>query len=689
VSVIERVVEDDATGMRGILVIDSLKANKSACGGIRITPDISLEETRLIARSMTEKYALFGFSKSGGAKAMLAIAPETQPEKRKQMLQAFARANKDLFLSRAFIPWTDMGACPADIHAMLDAVGLPRYPIEHCGMTTAWSVFGSILGVADTLGVKLDKCTAALEGFGNVGGVLAQELSRAGCKVIAVSTSDGAVYDPAGLDVTYLLELQEKRNSAFALHTKYRRITQQELLELPVTFLVPGARPHSITAKTYVRAKAIVPAANAPYTDDAAGAQAERGVLCLPAELCYSGGHIGSRFLRYGFSESEARTMTLAAWRELARHMITASAEAGVSPDTYCRHIIRAIMATLKQARFVSRAFEHALRSPKVPALLRRMLGRWYARHCFRILHKRIDSAASFFGQPPRKNAPAKYAVVSAVRDEEEFIENTVASVANQTVLPVRWVIVDDGSTDRTPEILADAARLYPWITVVTLPNRGFRSLGEGEVDAFNAGLARLENTEYYFLAKLDGDVLLPPRYFSSLFARFADHPRLGIASGAFPAVVKNRIRERALNPWNTAAHARMYRRECFEDIGGLARCLGFDTIDELKAQMRGWTTQSFKEVRGIHLRPAGSSTGAWQTGLEREGRAAYWCGAHPAFALARGIRELARLPVLGGLFFLKGYFSCWLTNAPQYGEQDVRDFARKRQLRRLILFGS
>lgn len=688
-SVIERVVEDDATGTRGILVIDSLKANKSACGGIRITPDISLEETRRIARSMTEKYALFGFSKSGGAKAMLAIAPKTQPERRKQMLQAFARANRDLLLSRTFIPWTDMGACPADINAMLDAVGLPQYPIEHCGMTTAWSVFGSILGTADALGVKLNECTAALEGFGNVGGVLAQELERAGCKVVAVSTSDGAIYDPAGLDIGTLLALREKRNSAFVEHTKYKRVTRQELLELPVTFLVPGARPHSVTAETRVRARAIVPAANVPYTDDAAETQAKRGVLCLPAELCYSGGHIGSRFLRYGFSESEARTMTLAAWRELAGHMIAASAEAGVSPDTYCRHIIRAIMATLKQAPFVSRAFEHALRSPIVPRLLRRIFGRQYARRCFGILHRRIDAAHEFFGRKPQKSTRAKYAIVSAVRDEQDFVENTIASVANQTVLPVRWVIVDDGSTDRTPEILADAARQYPWIKVVTMPDRGYRNLGAGEVDAFNAGLARLESTEYDFLAKLDGDVLLPPHYFSSLFARFADHPRLGIASGAFLAVVKNRIRERALNPWNTAAHARVYRRECFEGIGGLARCLGFDTIDELKAQMRGWTTQSFKKVRGIHLRPAGSSTGAWQTGLEREGRAAYWCGAHPAFALARGIRELARLPVLGGLFFLKGYFSCWLTNAPQYCEQDVRDFARKRQLRRLILFGS
>jgi len=684
VSVVERVVEDKKSGMRGILVIDSLKANRSACGGIRIVPDISLEETRLIARSMTEKYALFGFSKSGGAKAMLAIAQETPPEKRRQMLQAFARANKDLFLSRTFIPWTDMGATPGDVHAMLDAVGLPRYPIEHCGMTTAWSVFGSILGAADALGKRMDECTAALEGFGNVGGTLAQELERAGCKVVAVSTSDGAIYDRTGLNIPQLLELREKHNSAFVHHTKYKQITQQELLELPVTFLVPGARSHSVTATTNVRAQAIVPAANAPYTDDAAEAQARRGVLCFPAELCHGGGHIGSRFMRYGFTEAEARRMCLAAWRRLATHIIAASEHAGVSPDAYCRHVIRTVMATLKRASFASRAFECALRSQKVPRALHRMLGKWYARHRFGILHKRIDNAVSFFGQKPQKNTRAKYAIVSAVRDEEEFLENTISSVANQTVLPVRWVIVDDGSTDRTPEILADAARQYPWITVVTVPDRGYRSLGKGEVDAFNAGLARLENTDYDFLAKLDGDVLLPPRYFSSLFARFDDHPRLGIASGAFPAVVRSRIRERALNPWNTVAHARVYRRECFEDIGGLARCLGFDTIDEMKAQMRGWTTQSFTEIRGIHLRPTGSSTGAWQNGLEREGRAAYWCGAHPLFALARGIRELARLPVLGGLFFLKGYFSCWLRNAPQYGEQDVRDFVRKQQLRRL-----
>lgn len=686
-SVLERVTNDKESGLQSIVVIDSLKANPSACGGIRITPDISLEETRLIARSMTEKYALFGFSKSGGAKATLAIPSDTPQEKRKALLQAFARANKDILRSRTFIPWTDMGACPADVHTILDAAGLPRFALENCGMTTAWSVFGSILGAADVLGRRMSECTAALEGFGNVGGVLAQELDAAGCKIIAVSTSEGAIYGPKGLPIAELIALRDQYNSAFVKHTRFKTIAKKQLLELPVTFLVPGARPHSITAKTRVSATAIVPAANVPYTEDAAEAQRKQGVLCFPAELCYSGGHIGSRFLRYGFSEREARTMSLNAWQKLIPHAARRSAQAGVSPDTYVKHVILRIMSTLQRSSLLSRAFEHALRSQYVPRAVRRLGGAWYARNRFRVLHRRIDEAAQFFAGKPESHAKGSYVIVSPVRNEQKYLAHVIASVANQTILPKRWVIVDDGSTDRTAEILKQAAQTYPWITVVTRKDRGYRQLGKGEAEAFADGYAAAKNDDAEFVLKLDGDVALPPHYVKALLAEFARNSALGIVSGAFAMPVKGTFVTERLGKHNTAAHARLYRTECFESICGLAPVLGFDTIDEVKARMRGWIVQSFKEINGLHLRPIASSTGAWWKGRAREGKAAYFCGAHPLFALARGIRLIVRHPRLtGGLGYLAGYFRDWCRNAPRYQEKDVRNAVRSNQLSRLAL---
>jgi biofilm PGA synthesis N-glycosyltransferase PgaC len=684
-SVLERVQQDKESGLNAILVIDSLQANTRACGGIRITPDISIEETRLIARSMSEKYALFGFSKSGGAKASIAIPDDATPEQKKRILQAFALKNKDLLRSRALIPWMDMGTSHEDIRTVLDAAGMPHYPLENCGATTAWSVFGSILGVADALKVKMSESTAALEGFGNVGGALAEELAHAGTKIIAISTSHGAIYDPKGLPVDELLVLRSKHGPAFVKHTRFKTISHKELLELPVTFLIPGARPHSITAELNVHAQAIVPAANVPYADDAAEAQAKRGVRCFPAELCYSGGHIGSRFIRYGFSEEESRAMSFALWRPILRTLAEHSARVNVSPQTFVRHLIDILMLGLQRASFTSRAFEHALRSTKVPKLLRRAGGRWYARHRFNALYKRMNAAASFFATS--QGTTGKYAIITPVRDEAKYLAHTISAVASQTVLPQRWIIVDDGSTDETPRILQEAAAKYPWIEVVTRNNRGKRAVGKGVAEAFNEGFARLSGVDFEYIAKLDADITLPPRYFAAMIEQFKTDKQLGIASGTFSMLVKGRLLKERLHAWTTAAHARVYRKECFEDIGGLPQCLGWDTIDEQKALLRGWRVQSFDAARGIHLRPIASTTGAWWNGREREGKAAYFCGAHPLFALARGIRLTARPPyVLGGLFYLKGYVAQWLRRAPQYAEKDVTSAVRTSQLRRLAL---
>ena len=159
-SVIERVLKDKESGMRGFLVIDSLVRNRS-CGGLRIAPDVTLEETRQLARAMTQKYALFGFSKTGGAKAGVCIPQDASPRQRTRALEAFGRAIAEELRSRQYIPWTDMGSSSEDIRTVLEAAGAPQYPFADSATPTAWSVFGSMLGAADALGVTLSDCTAA------------------------------------------------------------------------------------------------------------------------------------------------------------------------------------------------------------------------------------------------------------------------------------------------------------------------------------------------------------------------------------------------------------------------------------------------------------------------------------------------------------------------------------------------
>jgi biofilm PGA synthesis N-glycosyltransferase PgaC len=280
-----------------------------------------------------------------------------------------------------------------------------------------------------------------------------------------------------------------------------------------------------------------------------------------------------------------------------------------------------------------------------------------------------------------------QYAIVSPVRDEERHIEKTIRSVIGQTVKPAQWVIVDDGSTDRTAAIVERYLPKHPWITLVRRENRGYRKLGGGVVDAFYDGYAQVR-APWDFMVKLDGDLSFGPRYFEELLKRFARDSRLGIASGQPAVPFGNRLVWERTNPAHVRGPAKMYRKECFEQIGGLVPGLGWDVIDEVAAQMRGWTTRSFRELRILHHRPTSSSHGSWLRGKFREGRTTYITGYHPLFAVARGLRQLHERPyVLGGLALVAGYVASALRRVPRYEHAEFRAYLRKQQMRRLRAF--
>src|SRR5688572_18429736 len=199
-----------------------------------------------------------------------------------------------------------------------------------------------------------------------------------------------------------------------------------------------------------------------------------------------------------------------------------------------------------------------------------------------------------------------QYIIISPVRNEAPHLPATIHSVASQTVTPAQWIVVDDGSTDATPQILRDAALKYPWITLVTRSDRGARKPGGGVVEAFYEGFARIKGTDWDFLVKLDGDVSFAPDYFERCFGEFAADARLGIGGGLVCIAKDGQLEEESkLDPmFHVRGATKIYRRACWDKLGQLIAAPGWDTLDELKANMLGWTTRTFRDNQLVHHRP-------------------------------------------------------------------------------------
>ena len=214
------------------------------------------------------------------------------------------------------------------------------------------------------------------------------------------------------------------------------------------------------------------------------------------------------------------------------------------------------------------------------------------------------------------------YVVISPVRDEEAYIRFTVDCMARQTIVPKEWVLINDGSSDKTGEILDEYAQRYPWIRVVHRANRGFRKAGGGVVEAFNAGYNALEFRDWDFLVKLDGDLSFEPDYFEKCFQNFEKEPRLGVGGGVI-CYVTNGVKEFEPSPvFHVRGATKIYKRGCWDAIGGFWPAPGWDTMDEVKANMLGWSTRSFLDLHIVHHRKTGTADGEWAgLGQERQGK--------------------------------------------------------------------
>ncbi len=282
-----------------------------------------------------------------------------------------------------------------------------------------------------------------------------------------------------------------------------------------------------------------------------------------------------------------------------------------------------------------------------------------------------------------------KYVIITPARDEEAFIEKTIASVVSQSILPLCWVIVNDGSRDRTGEIIDAYAAKYPWIIARHRPNRGFRQAGGGVIATFYDGYEQLPSAKWDFLVKLDADLSFSADYFERCFAEFAADPKLGIGGGGIYHEEKGRLVLERNPRFHVRGATKIYKKKCWDALGGLMQAPGWDTIDELKANMLGWTTRTFADLRLSHYRYTGSADGAWRDCV-KNGRANYITGYHPLFMLLKcAVRVSSKPYVAGSAGLLWGFVSGYLRRIPRVQDPRLIRYTRVQQMRKMMMLES
>jgi len=277
------------------------------------------------------------------------------------------------------------------------------------------------------------------------------------------------------------------------------------------------------------------------------------------------------------------------------------------------------------------------------------------------------------------------YLLVSPCRNEADYMKLTLDSVVAQSVQPDLWVIVDDGSTDETPAILADYANRYSFIQIITREDRGHRSVGPGVIEAFYHGYDQVDVTQFDYVCKFDLDLDLPPRYFEILIQRMQDNPRIGTCSGK--AYFKDKktgalISEKCGDEMSVGM-TKFYRRSCFEAIGGFVRQVMWDGIDCHKCRQLGWIAASWDEpdLQFIHLRPMGSSQQGIFTGRMRHGFGQYFMGTGLLYMTASSVFRMLHPPYfVGGFAMLWGYVKSMLQGSERFDDVELVAFIRNYQ---------
>jgi glycosyltransferase involved in cell wall biosynthesis len=277
------------------------------------------------------------------------------------------------------------------------------------------------------------------------------------------------------------------------------------------------------------------------------------------------------------------------------------------------------------------------------------------------------------------------YVLITPARNESAFIELTIQSVIKQTVLPARWVIVNDGSTDNTSELVRPYLAGRPWMVLVDLPVRTERHFA-AKVNAFNVGWERVKDIDYQIIGNLDADVSLDPDHFEFLLNQFRKDPALGVAGTTFKEVNDyDSEKDSFEGQTHVSGQVQIFRRECFEQIGGYRpnKAGGIDWMAVTTARMKGWKTRSFREKPFFHHRPMGTAERSEMASAFSYGEKDYYLGGHPLWEIFRVAYRMIKQP-LNGLALGLGYVWAALTREPRPVSPELMRFHRHEQMQKL-----
>jgi len=295
--------------------------------------------------------------------------------------------------------------------------------------------------------------------------------------------------------------------------------------------------------------------------------------------------------------------------------------------------------------------------------------------------------------QPP--GILPSYFLITAARNEEALIEDTIRSVVSQTILPIKWIIVSDGSTDRTDEIVSRYSITHPWLELLKMPSHESRDFAS-KVRCFNAGYQRAGRYPYDIIGNLDADITFDPGYFEYLLGKFVGNPRLGVAGTPFVEETGH-YDYRYASIEHVSGACQLFRRACFDEIGGYVPVKegGIDWIAVTTARMKGWTTRTFLEQMCYHHRKIGTGGSSRMAALFNYGKKNYMLGGHPLWQLSRSFFHMTKKPYfIGGALLLAGYSWGFVTQMKRPISPELLAFYRCEQMQKLksitkSLFGS
>lgn len=274
------------------------------------------------------------------------------------------------------------------------------------------------------------------------------------------------------------------------------------------------------------------------------------------------------------------------------------------------------------------------------------------------------------------------YVVITPVKDEEQYLELTIKSMIAQTILPSQWIIVDDGSVDRTVEIIKSYSSQYNWIKCVETGDKGPRQSGNRHLKAFYKGLESVTYEKWDFLVKLDGDLSFDNQYFEKCFDKFEHNQKLGIGGGIIVNVVGDQLIPETHPLFHVRGATKIYKRSCWDAIGGIPLLPSYDTLDEIKANMLGFITLTFTDLDVLHHRYTGSSYGKWGSSV-KNGLGDYISGYHPLFMFAKCVKRVPQKPYLiGAIGLLWGFLSGYKNRTPRVTDKELIAYIRNQQLR-------